>query len=145
MSTITLIAIIVPLIWVGWLILTEWVPMFPLNDLEASTVRERATTAALNYTVGLVIAGGILIDQTWSLVVAVVVSLLALAGHIASWWLPYFGISTQAQRDAYQREFARTWKVLPTEGHDVVIDVQHMAVGVITVIMVGTTLAAALA
>jgi hypothetical protein len=36
MSTITLIAIIVPLVWVGWLILTEWVPMFPLNDLEAS-------------------------------------------------------------------------------------------------------------
>jgi hypothetical protein len=92
-------------------------------------VRERATTGALNYTVGLVIAGGILIDQTWSRVVAVVVSLLALAGHIANWWLPYFGISTQAQRDAYQREFSRTWKILPTEGHDVVIDVQHMVVG----------------
>ena len=60
MSKITLIAIIVPLIWVGWLILTEWVPMFPLNDLEASTVRERATTGAMNYTVGLVIAGGVL-------------------------------------------------------------------------------------
>jgi hypothetical protein len=145
MSTITLIAIIVPLIWVGWLILTEWVPMFPLNDLEASTARERATTGALNYTVGLVIAGGILIGQTWSLVVAVVVSQLALAGHIASWWVPYFGISSQAQRDAYRREFTRTWKILPTEGHDVVIDVQHMVVGVITLVMVGTTLAAALA
>ena len=84
MSTITLIAIIVPLIWVGWLILTEWVPMFPLNDLEASTVRERATTGAMNYTVGLVIAGGVLIGEPWSLVVAVVISVLALAGHLGT-------------------------------------------------------------
>ena len=55
--------------------------MSPLNDLEASSVRERARTGALNYAVGLVIAGGILIDQTWSLVVAVVVSLLASRAH----------------------------------------------------------------
>jgi hypothetical protein len=83
--------------------------------------------------------------ELWRVPAAVVVSLLALDGHIASWWLPYFGISTQAQRDAYQRAFAQTWKVLPTEGHDVVIDVQHMVVGAITLLMVGTTLAAALA
>ena len=52
--------------------------------------------------------------------------------------VPYFGCSSAAQREAYRREFARTRKLLPTEGHDVVIDVQHMVVGVITVVMVGT-------
>lgn len=38
----------------------------------------------------------------------------------------------------------RTWKLLPTHGHSVVIDVQHMVVGLLTLAMCGTTLAATL-
>ena len=67
---------------------------------------------------------------------------MCLAGHLANWWLPYLGLSSASQRAAYQRDYARTLKILPTQGRDVVIDVQHMIVGVLTLAMLGTTAAA---
>lgn len=135
------IGVFVPLVWLGWLVLTDWVPMFPLNDLRSDNRRERLLAAAINYPFPLLIAGGVALHETWSLIVALSLCGLAVLGHLGNWWLPYFGHSTPRQREQYQREYARTLKILPTEGHAVVIDVQHMVVGVLTLAMLGTTLA----
>lgn len=113
--------------------------MLPLSDLESSTVRERALLALASHPFLLLIAAGVALHERWSLVAATV-----LVALIVRWWLPYFGISFRAQREAYGREYLRTLKILPTEGHDVVIDVQHMVVGVLTLAMLGTTLAVTL-
>ncbi|MEV7004911.1 hypothetical protein [Streptosporangium sp. NPDC051022] len=126
------LALVTPLVMVAYLVVTEWVPMFPFNDLEAQSVRERLTMAAVNYPVFAAIAVAIALEAN---VVALVLTLLTVAGHVVSWWLPYFGISFAAQREAYLREYARTWKILPTEGRAVVIDVQHMVVGVLCLVM----------
>ncbi|MEV0838355.1 hypothetical protein AB0I55_02240 [Actinocatenispora sera] len=136
------IAVAMPLVWLGWLVLTEWVPMFPLNDLRRDNVGVRVLAATINYPVPLAIAAGVALDRTWSLVVALALCALALGGHLASWWLPYFGLSSAGQRATYQRDYARTYKILLTEGHAVVIDVQHLVVGVLTLAMTGTTIAA---
>ncbi|WP_370938276.1 hypothetical protein [Amycolatopsis sp. cg13] len=72
------------MLWLAWLVLTEWVPMFPLNDLAPGNLRPRLLAAAL----------------------ALCVLILA--------------------------------------GHDVVPDVQHLVVGLLTLVMLGTTLAATL-
>ena len=45
-------------------------------------------------------------------------------------------------RDSYQREYTRTLKILPTRGRSVVVDVQHMVVGLLSVVMAATTLTA---
>ncbi|GAA4974428.1 hypothetical protein HD597_009295 [Nonomuraea thailandensis] len=68
--------------------------------------------------------------------------MLILAGHVHNWWLPYLGPSSAAQRELYRREYARTLKILPAEGHGVVPDVQHMVVGALSLIMLVTTLSA---
>ncbi|MET8625727.1 hypothetical protein ABZW30_18595 [Kitasatospora sp. NPDC004669] len=135
------LAIVLPLVWLGWLVLTEWVPMFPLNDLKPGNRGPRLLAAAINYPFPLAIAAGITVDTGWSVTGAMALCGLVLAGHVASWWLPYFGFSTAAQRDVYRRDYARTLKILPTEGRDVVIDVQHLVVGVLTLLMTGTTAA----
>ncbi|MEU0566760.1 hypothetical protein ABZ297_15405 [Nonomuraea sp. NPDC005983] len=136
----TTFAVIVPLVWLAWLIVTEWVPMFPLNDLTKANVHGRVLAAAINYPFPLLIAAGLALHQTWSLITATVLCVLIMAGHLQSWWLPYFGVSTEAQREVYRRDYSRTLKILPTEGHDVVIDVQHLVVGVLSLIMLATTL-----
>ncbi|MER6951414.1 hypothetical protein ABT294_46110 [Nonomuraea sp. NPDC000554] len=136
----TTFAVIVPLVWLAWLIVTEWVPMFPLNDLTKGNVRGRVLAAAINYPFPLLIAAGLALHQTWSLITATALCVLIMAGHLQSWWLPYFGVSTEAQREVYRRDYGRTLKILPTEGHDVVIDVQHLVVGVLSLIMLATTL-----
>jgi hypothetical protein len=138
-------AVLVPLLWLGWLALIDWVPLFPLNDLRPDNRRDRRVAAAVNYPVPLLIAGGIALGQRWSAWAALVLCGLCLAGHVANWWLPYAGLSTAGQREAYARDYARTWKLLPERGRTVVIDVQHMVVGALTLLMCATTLAATLA
>ncbi|MER5651378.1 hypothetical protein [Streptosporangium sp. NPDC002524] len=140
----TVIAIIVPFVWLLWLALTEWVPMFPLNDLTSGNVRGRVLAASINYPFPLLIAAGVALHRAWSLVAATVLCVLIVIGHLQSWWLPYFGVSTAAQREIYRRDYARTLKILPAEGRDVVIDVQHMVVGVLSLLMLATTLAVTL-
>ena len=120
-----------------WLLVTEWLPLPPLNDLAASPPSHRLRAGLVNYTVLTLIAAGVITGTSLGAAVAVVLAVIWLLGHVASWWLPYFGLSTAAQRDAYGREYARTLKVLPTGGRDVVVDVQHMVVGALTCPMVG--------
>jgi hypothetical protein len=136
--------VVVPLVWLGWLVLTEWVPMFPLNDLRPDNLRRRLVAACVDYPFPLAIAAGTALHRPWSEAVALVLCGLVVVGHLTSWWLPYVGISTAAQRAAYRRDYARTLKVLPTAGHDVVIDVQHLVVGALTLAMLAATLAATL-
>jgi hypothetical protein len=133
---------VVPLIWLAWLALTDWVPMFPLNDLSKENARQRLLAAAINYPFPILISVGIVLGRTWSLAAALALCVLVLVGHVRSWWVPYFGAGTRAQRELYQREFSRTLKVLPTGGRDVVPDVQHMVVGVLTLAMGAATLTA---
>jgi hypothetical protein len=140
----TPVAIAAPLFWLLWLALTDWVPMFPLNDLMPGNLRPRLLAAVINYPVPLFIAIGIALHQPWSLWTALGLCLLTLAGHIANWWLPYFGFDSAAQRQVYARDYARTLKILPAQGRTIVPDVQHMIVGVLTLAMLATTLAATL-
>jgi hypothetical protein len=141
--SVVLLGVVMPEIWLLWLIVTEWVPMFPLNDLRPDNHRGRVLAAAINYPFPLAVAAGVAWHRPWSLTVALAVCALTVAGHVRSWWVPYFGGSTEAQREAYRREYGRTLKILPTEGHGVVIDVQHMVVGALTVAMLATTVGAA--
>ncbi|MEW1845226.1 hypothetical protein AB0392_45395 [Nonomuraea angiospora] len=141
----TTIAIALPLLWLAWLALTEWVPMFPLNDLRPGNLRRRLLAAAINYPFPLLVAAGVALHRPWSLIAASALCGLILAGHLTNWWLPYFGPSSEAQRQVYERDYARTLKIVPAAGHAVVPDVQHMVVGLLSLAMLGTTLAVTLA
>ncbi|RJL35466.1 hypothetical protein [Bailinhaonella thermotolerans] len=140
----TTIAVVLPLVWLAWLALIDWVPMFPLNDLTPGNLRARVLAAVINYPFPLLIAAGVALHETWSLIAALVLCAMTFAGHLASWWVPYFGLSSAAQREVYARDYSRTLKILPTAGRAVVPDVQHMVVGVLTLAMLGTTLAVTL-
>lgn len=144
MTVLAVIAVVVPLLWLGWLALIDWVPMYPLNDLRPDNHRRRLLAAAVNYPIPLLIAAGVAWQRPWSLVVAVALCVLCLAGHLVNWWLPYVGISSASLREDYQRDYARTLKLLPTEGRAVTIDAQHLVVGLLTIAMLATTLLAAL-
>ncbi|WP_426503845.1 hypothetical protein ACPPVO_40345 [Dactylosporangium sp. McL0621] len=137
-----LLGVAVPVVWLLWLVVTEWVPMYPLNDLRRDNFRDRVLAAFINYPFPLFIAAGVAVHRPWSLAVALALCALTVLGHVRSWWVPYFGRTTPEQRERYQREYGRTLKILPTEGHGVVIDVQHMVVGALTAAMLATTVLA---
>jgi len=142
MSTITVVAAVATLVWLGWLVLTDWVPMYPLNDLEHRDHHQRAVAAMTTYPAGVLVSAGVLIGQGWSLATAVILAGSVVVGHVAGWWLPYAGVSVGPQRDVYREEYSRTVSVLPRAGHEVVVDVQHMVTGILGLVMLGTSLAA---
>lgn len=128
----------------GWLVATEWLPMFPLNDLRGIGVKERLQAGAANYPFQVLVAFFVILQEQWSFTVAALLAGAQLVSHLVQWWLPYVGLSTRARRAGYRRQFSHTVKLLPTAGHDVVPDVQHMVVGVLSLALSGTTLALAL-
>lgn len=144
MSTASIAAVTATVVWLGWLVLTEWVPMYPLNDLRASSRATRARRALLTYPAGLLIIIGIVLNQTWSLVMALVLAIGVVVGHVVYWWMPYIGVAVQPQVEIYQREFSRTVTAVPAEGHLVAVDAQHLVAGVLAVAVLGTTLLALL-
>ena len=106
-------------------------------NLSVSTSRERLRVGVANYSVLLAIGGGVITGTVAGAIVAEVLVVAWLVGHLVAWWLPYFGLSTASQRDAYRRDYARTLKILPTAGRAVVVDVQHtLVVGALTLPMV---------
>lgn len=133
------VAIGIALLLLCWLVITEWVPMFPVNDLRGIGVKERLQAGAANYPFQLVVAGLVAWHERWSLIVAAVLAGAQLVSHVVQWWLPYLGWSTKGQRTGYRRQFTRTLSVLPRAGRDVVPDVQHMVVGMLSTALFGTT------
>jgi hypothetical protein len=144
MSTASIAALIATLVWLGWLVLTDWVSMYPLNDLESSSVVVRARRALATYPTGLLIVAGLLLDETWSLVVALLLAVGLVVGHVTYWWMPYLGVAVRPQVEIYRREFSRTVQAVPTQGHLVGVDVQHLVAGVLAVIVLGATVLALL-
>ena len=106
MSTVTALAAVVPLVWLGWLVLTDWVPMYPLNDLEHRDRHQRAVGAMTTYPAGLLVSAGVLIGQRWSLATAVILAGSVVVGHIVGWWLPYAGVSVSPQRTIRCEEYS---------------------------------------
>src|SRR6476469_4493044 len=142
MSTVTVVAAVAPLVWLGWLVLTDWVPMYPLNDLEHRDHHQRAVAAMTTYPAGLLISAGVLIGQGWSLATAVILAGCVVVGPVAGWWRPYAGVSVGPQRDVYRAASARSGSGQPRAGHEVVVDVQHTVAGILELVMLGTSLAA---
>ena len=95
MSTVTIVAAVAPLVWLGWLVLTDSVPMYPLNDLEHRDHHQRAVAAMTTYPAGLLISAGVLIGQGWSLATAVI-----LAGSVVVGTLPAGGSRMRASASA---------------------------------------------
>ncbi|GAA1659474.1 hypothetical protein GCM10009765_06040 [Fodinicola feengrottensis] len=125
----TLVAAVPPLVMLAFLIVTEWVPMFPFNDLAAQPVRRRLFAAAINYPVMALIAVLFAVDVTVSTLIATVLCFTVVAGNINSWWFPYFtGRGNADMRRNWEREYGRTLKLLPTDGHVVTPDAQHLVV-----------------
>lgn len=125
----TTFAVIAPLVLLAYLVVTEWVPMFPWNDLAAQPARRRALAAAINYPVMVLTSALFAVGTTVTTLVAAALCLTVVAGNINSWWFPYFtGRGSASMRRDWEREYGRTLKLLPTAGHVVTPDAQHVVV-----------------
>ncbi|WP_163510658.1 hypothetical protein [Fodinicola acaciae] len=137
----TLLAAVAAMAMLTWEIVTEWVPMYPLNDLSAQPTRLRLIAAAANYPVMAAIAVLFAVGNVVTTLIGAGLCLVVLGGHLRSWWIPYLtGRASASWQVHYERDYQRTLKLLPRRPY--MPDAQHMVVGLIAVAMVVTGVAA---
>jgi hypothetical protein len=127
--------VIMPLIFLAYQILIDFVDMFPFNDIHSRDKRLRKYEVLGNYPPLLIISICFLIPSLVSHSVGLVLTLIIFIMHLLSWWIPYFfGFPAKVKSD-YGRYFNRTYKFLPPIRDHIVPDAEHFGVGILLFIL----------
>ena len=132
----TTAAVVVPLTLLAYLLVLDFVDLFPWNDLSAVGVREQVLGLLVNDLIVLLIATAFMQARHVFHLLAVLASWLFLLGHVVAWWIPYlYGSSTQAIQE-HARYYSRTMTFLPPIQDHPTPNAAHVVVGVLALGMV---------
>lgn len=123
-----LIAIVTPLVLALYLIVTDFIDLYPFNDISQHT-RGVRKWELLNYFLPLLSA-----VYSWKgsgAIPSLVVSSLFLIGNIFSWWIPYFFGCSKKQKQLLEKHFGRTIKILPPIKDHPIPNLEHMPVALL--------------
>ena len=119
-------AILAQIVLLIYFLATEWLDLFPWNDVFRASARHHLVGTAVNGLPIFVLACAFIWQAHSLMGVGVVFYALWLATQLRIWWWPYlFGASDQ-QREEYEKLFGRTWKFLPPIGNHPIPDAQHL-------------------
>jgi len=121
--------VLIPILFVIYLIIIDFVPLPPFNDVTRHTFNDRIMEF-INYfifsSVGLY-SWFELPGYVW---VSLVVTTLLIGGYVFAWWIPYFkGHYSDYTRQEYEYSFSKTLKILPPIKDHPIPDLEHMFVG----------------
>ena len=109
MDWLTIVAVATPLVLTIYLLITDYVNLYPLNDVKKHTPHIRKIES-LNYFVPAIAAG---FSWIGNLIVPFIAATLFLIGNIYSWWIPYFFGCSEKRKQHYKEAFGNTIKILP--------------------------------
>jgi len=124
-----------PLLMLGYQLVIDWVPLFPWNDIEKKTVRERILETLINYSPLLLIAFAFTQPKGFGWYVALGGCGFYLFGHFMAWWKGYFWGANEKELAEYRHRFSRTYKFLPAIADHPIPDAEHVVIGGLTIIM----------
>ncbi len=130
------VATLLPLLFLSYQLLIDWVNLFPWNDIATKTAKTRLLELLLNYSPLLLIAYGFHQATPTPKLYALMGSLAYLVGHLNAWWRPYLLGATPNQKAEYQQYFSRTYTFLPPIGDHPIPDAAHVVLGSICLLMV---------
>lgn len=133
------LAACMPLIFLAYQLLIDWVNLFPWNDLSTKTPKTRLLELLLNYSPLLLITYGFQQATPTSQLFALVGSVAYLIGHLNAWWRPYFFGASPKEIVEYNQYFSRTYKFLPPIEDHPIPDGEHVVLGLICLAMVGSS------
>lgn len=123
-------AIIVPLVLVVYLLVADFVDLFPYNDVSKHTSGVRKWEL-INYIMPVFAA---LSSWQGNVFSAFSIASLFLMGNIYSWWIPYFFGCSQKQKKRLEDHFGRTIKILPAIKDHPIPNLEHLPVTILIVI-----------
>lgn len=125
-----------PLVLLAYQLCIDWLPLFPWNDRETKSARDRLLETIINYSPLLLISFGFTRASHTGWIICMVGTIVYLIGHLNAWWRPYFLGATEKEQEEYKRLFSRTYKFLPPIGNNPIPDAEHVVLGSITLLMV---------
>jgi hypothetical protein len=127
------ISVILPLSLVGYLLIIDFVDLYPLNDISQRKKHDRIAEL-FNYFIFIVGALCAMSDISPFIYCAFGIATVGLLGHITAWWIPYFfGHYSKFTKEEYDFAFSRTIKILPPIKDHPIPDLEHLPVGIILV------------
>ena len=117
-----------------YILITEWVNLFPWNDVSASTASQKLSGSLVNATFFALLIIAFLFDMLWLRLLAVGFLVAWLGIHFAWWWVPYFWGTSEAHLEQYARLFARTYTFLPARGANPIPTAQYVTMQILTLI-----------
>ena len=127
------------LVALAYFLVTTTVDLAPLNNVTSSTLRERATEAAINGPIMLVPAVLVLLAAQFDLAVLALLGgaleFVVVTAGLLLWWLPYLtGVSvpwaTAGTEDTWEQLHARVYEttiiILPRRGDRPRPNLEHM-------------------
>ena len=116
-----------------WLV-TEWVDLFPWNDIKSAKREDQIKGTIFHTTTTSLAVLGFLFQIRVLMGAALVWFVIMLAVEIGNWWVPYlFGMHpAEVTREIYTKQFSRTYRFLPPIKNHNVVDAQHVVVCLLT-------------
>ncbi len=138
----TTAAVVAPLALLVYLLLLDFVDLFPWNDLSVVTVREQVLGILINDLIILLIAAAFMQSRRVLQFLAVLASALFVLGHIVTWWIPYFFGTSSAAMQEHAYLYGRTTTFLPPIQDHPRPNAAHVVVGVLALAtLICTTMA----
>jgi hypothetical protein len=122
------------LLFYAYWAITEWVDLFPWNDVSKSKRSDQVKGTVVYSSAVALLTLGIAAGYRWVAALAAGLMALLLIFELANWWLPYlFGVHAwEIDREVYARQFSRTLRFLPRIGDRNVPDAQHVVLNLVT-------------
>lgn len=130
------LAMISALVFLGYQLLIDFVPMAPWNDTSTRDNKTRIMELIFNYAPLLLIAYGFSQINRTGWLISAIGATLYFVGHLNAWWRPYFFGASEKEMEEYKKHFSRTYKFLPARGNNPIPDAEHVVIGIICIGMV---------
>ena len=117
-----------------YILITEWVDLFPWNDVSRSTASQKLSGSLINAVPFALLIIAFLFDMLWLRLLAIGLLVAWLGIHFAWWWAAYFWGTSETHLEQYARLFARTYKFLPPRGTNPIPTAQYVIMQVLTLV-----------
>ncbi|WP_276353160.1 hypothetical protein [Cohnella caldifontis] len=120
--------VILPIVFLLYQIVIDFVDLFPFNDIRARDKRLRKFEVLGNYPPLILISACFYFEGAWARV-GYAMTAIIMAMHLLAWWIPYWTGKPASVRQDYDKYFSRTYKFLPKIRDHIVPDAEHAGVG----------------
>ena len=128
-------AIIAPLACILYLLVMDWINLYPWNNVAVASRRQKIWLSLITYTPLLYVSLAFRLRHPGLMIAALVIVVFYTLWHIASWWLPYFFGTSESRCQEHERMFGRIVTILPRIKNHPTPTVGHMVVGLYLVVM----------